>query len=394
MPRNRPAPGAAEWAALVSLTGPHPRAPTGPLDWDRLIDIALRHKALALLSNGIAKEGVEPPQAAREKLNAAARKTVTRSLALARETVLVARAFEQAGIAMTVLKGVPLSQAIHGRIDRRDPGDIDILIPPERLPDAAQVLASLGYHSGHTLLLATPRQRERLTRLHKDLEFFCPDRRIALECHWSLARGRAGMRMDNPDPPATAPVEIGGTAIRTLTPARTVVYLCAHGAVHYWLRLKWLNDLRWIFHDPRLIAGDWDSVAQKAQETGMTRVVMATARLVQAMDGGALPDGLRHIDTAPRQTERRAGAMLRYLTRTGGALTDPEPGMIARNVFLIQRLRAAARDEATGADILRQNWTPGVDDLMMADLPEALEWGYVPLRLMRIMRRGRSGAGR
>lgn len=376
-------PGAAEWRALVALTGPDPQAPTGPVDWNRLIDIALRHKVLLLLSHGIERTGVEvQPVEVRDRLQQTVRHRLMRSLLLARETAQVAKAFQRAEIPLIVLKGLPLAQAVYGGINLRDPGDIDILIPPDRLPEATALLVSQGYEMPYAPLVATPRRRERLTRLHKDLGFVHPRKAIAIECHWRLSSGHSGMPMDPDWMHRQSTARIGDAAITVLPSAENFVYLCAHGCNHYWNWLKWLNDIRWTLHDPRLISGDWESVEAAAERAGMARVVVASALLVQRLDGVSLPAPLAAEDPA---ADRDSRAFAHYLHRTGGETTDPQLGPLRSCAHAFRKMRSSGRGDASLLALCRQFWKPTLPDMMAVDLPDRMEWAYIPLRIVRIL---------
>ncbi|MGH2808637.1 MAG: nucleotidyltransferase family protein [Actinomycetota bacterium] len=59
--------------------------------------------------------------------------------------VAVTRAFERAGIAAIVLKGVTFAHWLYDSPETRPHGDLDLLIPPGRLVDAETVLEEMGY---------------------------------------------------------------------------------------------------------------------------------------------------------------------------------------------------------------------------------------------------------
>ena len=43
-------------------------------------------------------------------------------------------------------------------------------------------------------------------------------------------------------------VDLGSERIATLPPSRLLLYLCVHGALDGWLRLKWLADIGALVH--------------------------------------------------------------------------------------------------------------------------------------------------
>jgi hypothetical protein len=62
-----------------------------------------------------------------------------------RELSAVARAFEQAGIQLAVLKGVPLTRRLHGGLAGRFSIDNDLMVRRADVEPAAHVLETLGY---------------------------------------------------------------------------------------------------------------------------------------------------------------------------------------------------------------------------------------------------------
>ena len=89
----------------------------------------------------------------------------------------------------------------------------------------------------------TPRRLRSYLAHQKDFSFEHPETGLVIDLHWRLFR--------NPWLPANARLEqvgedwinLGSERIPTLPAPQLLLYLCVHGALDGWLRLKWLADI-------------------------------------------------------------------------------------------------------------------------------------------------------
>ena len=95
---------------------------------------------------------------------------------------------------------------------------------------------------------SAPRRLTSYRAHQKDFAYVHPTAGIVIDLHWRLFR--------NPWLPANATLDEVGEqrldlsteSIPVLPPARLLLYLCVHGALDGWLRLKWLADIRALLH--------------------------------------------------------------------------------------------------------------------------------------------------
>ena len=71
--------------------------------------------------------------------------TAARNLLLADELDRLVRALHQGGVDVVVLKGVPLTQRLFGRLDARPMLDNDLLVRRTDAQQARDVLTGMGY---------------------------------------------------------------------------------------------------------------------------------------------------------------------------------------------------------------------------------------------------------
>ena len=216
----------------------------GVADWSAVARLATRHRVRPLLLEGLASAEA---RSAANGLEGQLRelRVVPRARGL-RQLAALAEVHERlvaGGIDSIVLKGLPLSQRLHGNPLLRESIDIDLLVPPERFGAAEEILLGSGWRRTRPDFRETPKRRLWHDRLVKDALFVRPGG-VAVELHRRLlnnphlfdARFEA-LREDG------ATQTVGGRAYRVLGDAHLLPYLACHGVEHYWHRLKWLCDI-------------------------------------------------------------------------------------------------------------------------------------------------------
>ncbi len=162
------------------------------------------------------------------------------SIARVFELAALARGFQRAGIATVALKGPALSQLLHGDPHRRPCRDLDILTPPDDIPDALRVVRNLGYEPDAPFHRIDLRHAVRHTceiPLHKA-------NGVKLDLHWGLAAPHYPLRCPVEDLFASArPVRLASTSVLTPAGLPLLRYLAFHGAKHVWEKAVWIEDI-------------------------------------------------------------------------------------------------------------------------------------------------------
>jgi len=220
------------------------QASAGDLDWAHVLRLAERHRVVPGLAAGIARAGVDVPAPYGDRLRDGLALAAFQELALAGTTKRILRSLTDAGIEVAVLKGVPLSLIIHGRLGLRTSRDIDLIVAPDAVARALEILEKDDFRPiepvGKDNLRALIRHR-------KDIELTSPHSGQIVELHWRL--------FDNPHlmplrgAPAFTRMSLPLDFSCLTLPARfNLLYLANHGAQHAWSRLKWLADLAALLH--------------------------------------------------------------------------------------------------------------------------------------------------
>ena len=99
------------------------------IDWDRFIRVVRRHQVAGLVHDGLRKGAIALPDKVETELRGMARRIALDNLRSASEALRLQEMLANAGIAATVLKGVPFGLVAYGTIALRHSQDLDIIVP-------------------------------------------------------------------------------------------------------------------------------------------------------------------------------------------------------------------------------------------------------------------------
>lgn len=216
------------------------RAAAAVDDWPDTLKVIHRHRIAGLAHHVLCSLQIAMPDAARQTLAAQAAAQARRGLALAGEAVRLDKSFASGNIPVAFLKGPVLSHQLQGDLGCRHSRDLDLIVAPADLERAAALLATLGYRAAGSFDIAAAGA---WTSQLNEWEYRHERSGIIVELHWRLC---PNSRLAEPlSRLATwSDVAIGaGRRLRTLTGDSLAAYLCLHGSLHAWSRLKWLADL-------------------------------------------------------------------------------------------------------------------------------------------------------
>jgi hypothetical protein len=249
----------------------------GELTWVRVWDEAHAHQVHPLVAAVLCGDERAP-----DDLRRAARttrlQTIGHNMALHGELLRIARALEERGIPAVPLKGTHLAQRLFGSLDARQVGDIDILVPEDRLEEARKILGDLGYrrraevshgieeHSFH----GVPYERTTASRT------------LVVELHWGLTNPQSvsidyehlwrRIRQANPS----------GAGLSALPLEETLVFLAVHLPKHDVGVLRLLVDVdRLIRREGERL--DWSYTAALARRWGAQGLLYFALRRARAL---------------------------------------------------------------------------------------------------------------
>jgi hypothetical protein len=347
------------------------------LDWEAFLQQVDQHgipaQALSVLRRSPA---LDIPDALHQALKARNKQTVFKSLMQTGELIRINRLFKAHDIDMIALKGVTLSQRLYGSPHVRTSSDIDVLIRPENLATADKLLAGLGYRDRQNVMAhLTERQRAAMLIGSHNVGYSNRENRQYLEVHW---RSRLWSRDDMETFwRRRQEMLLLEEALGCPDDATLLLFLCDHGARHWWVRLKWLGDVATMLADGGL--QDWDAVMTLADRLGLHRVFAQAALLVHGLYGLPLPSPVMALVAGEASAADLANKALAARCDIGKTNRFAWAGLClegVRKAIYYRQIRPAVpwgrwvKEFATGP----------ADDYLALPLPDSLFWLYLPLR--------------
>src|SRR5215472_8832693 len=147
------------------------RAAVPTLEWERVVRVATRQRVVGLVHDGLKRVQVRVPEPVAQAISTAARAQLQTNLRFAAEIVRLQRAFESRKIDVTVFKGIPTAIDIYGDIGIRHTKDLDLLVSPDRISAASEILAAAGYIRANPPVSVSGARLRTLIRTGKDFVF-------------------------------------------------------------------------------------------------------------------------------------------------------------------------------------------------------------------------------
>ncbi len=327
-------------AAILAraLRDPHAVLALDGAGWTALLAIARAEQLIGTLAHRV--EGLPiPPAAARVLSDARASAEQGRTVALW-EAEMARRALAGTGLPVILLKGTAFVAAGLSAGVGRAIGDLDILVPRDRIEDAEAALFAAGWEWVkpnayddayyrrwmHELPPMIHRERDRMIDVHHTI--LPPTARIT------------------PDAAALIADSVGvGEGLRMLSPADM---LC-HAAAHLFADGDLAGGMRNLW-DIHCLIGEFgtDGLEARAAHHGLGRAVARALRMTEALYGTPIPERWHEWDLADPLYRRRMlardgwGRPTRRLTRLGffvrsHAIRMP-PRMLARHLWTKWRM--------------------------------------------------------
>ena len=214
------------------------------IDWAALLEMAVLHRLVPMVYHNLLEYAPDcmPPdiKLMLERQAGSGSMAVFRDLA---EIFRLISLFAGASINLRILKGIPLAILAYGDAGLRDPGDIDLLIAEKDIVAADSLLRRAGYLRTEPEGELTPRRFAYYVRHWKDFVYEHSVLGNSVELHWRLTRNRAmpGALLARSE--SLGRTKVGSGEIPTLAFDDLFLYLCLHGALDGWMRLKSLADI-------------------------------------------------------------------------------------------------------------------------------------------------------
>lgn len=238
---------------------------TGPFDWARLLRFSEFHQQHALLFHRLSPVFRDRiPSEVLECLRQEFTSNQWRNLNLIKELNRVLLLFSEHNIACIPFKGPLWAQSLYENLALRWIADLDLMIHPEDIQKAKELLLSFGYVPIEAL-----NEKEEQLHLETDCEyeFTHPQLGVRVEIHWRFMPSHSTIYDTWSDNlwNRTSEVSLGRNRFRTLSPDDSFLYMVLHGGEkHQWASMRFLLDF------VRVVNGawpvDWSRVLIQARE--------------------------------------------------------------------------------------------------------------------------------
>jgi Uncharacterised nucleotidyltransferase len=375
-PEFRLAAACAMWPPSDQRTKTIRSAAAGPLDWSRFLRVARRHQVVGLVHEGLTRVQQDVPPEIVGETGAQAATLVRENLEMARESLRLQRLFDEADLPVLFVKGAALAVLAFGDLGVRASQDIDLLVSYETLPAATELILRAGYRRYDPPPNVSDTQLRLVMPLRKDLAFVHQATGLQVELHWRLFLNPHAMA----EPSIIASSQVvplaGGAGLRTMGEEDLFAYLCMHGALHWWNRLKWLADVN------ALIASTPEDGVERlvraAEARGAGRAAAQALLLCRKLFQTPFPTSL-----SPR---RGKSVTMRWLEATAvKAMTAGDGGQDPHEV------RFGTTRGSLSTFLLSRNWRyqlaelglqlTNPTDVLTVPLPKTLQFLYPVLRL-------------
>jgi len=237
--------------------------------WESLILLSDRHRMLPLLYKNIKDDvgSIAIPYILKEKYLIQTQQT----LKLASEAVRISTILTNGGIPNVMLKGPFLGQQLYGDLALRPSRDIDVLVFPNSIDAFYRVFSQEGYRLISPDFELSPRQKAYYYRHKNQVAFRHPESGIMVELHWRLFSQESLFPISIEQVFAEREeLIVADKPISLLSKEHCFEFLCLHGAIHQWFRLRWLRDIAQIINSEGF---DMDEVVRVAAVNGNERPV-------------------------------------------------------------------------------------------------------------------------
>jgi hypothetical protein len=273
-------------------------------------------------------------------------------LRLTAELFRVLECFSSEGMGALVVKGPVLAMQAYGDPAMRAYGDLDLLVRQKDIRRATELMIAAGFAPAVPLsaidagkipgqyLFSMP-DSHLIVELHNDRTLRYFPRRLPLEDFFAR---QIRVCLDFHEAPA-------------LSVEDELVFICVHGAKHFWERLMWIADVAALVS--RQTGINWESAAASAKAAGAERMLHTGLRLATDLLKAWLPEKVQAPVQADAVAARLAEQACEWLPAAGSALS----GLFERALF---RMRMRGGLLSAPAYLLRLSLSPTEEDWKVA----------------------------
>lgn len=345
-------------------------------EWQALVELAQRQGVGGTLYYVIKTRGYDQfvPSEYHNSLRKHYLTNSVRHLVRRRELGQVARAMQDRHIPLLVLKGAFLAEVLYPDAAMREMGDMDLLVPAERLKEAAGVLEGLGFTAQH------PYHHEDAISVLHHLPAFSKPNGIHIELHWTFFSVGEAPRV-NADSiwDRAQSFSMDGVSLLGLCPEDLLLHVCGHASHQHTFEmgLRSIYDVAVILCEYREIL-DWEQVMRTATDWRWQRGAYLMLRMAHELLGAPLSEGFlsqhrpsgfeeRLYETACvhlLSSEYRGGIVPKSLASWHIADLSGKMGIFWHRLFLPKRVLATQYHVPSDSPLIYFYYLPRLVDLL------------------------------
>ena len=346
-------------------------------DWDRFLAWVARHRIAPLVHRNLRQAGAAVvPDSVLEHLQDQDARNARYVLAQISEAARIKRTLDTSGIRSMMIKGPLLSALAFDDPTLRASRDIDLYVDRPNVAQADYLIRKAGYRRFHPDFELTPRQERAFLRMRCQFAYFNPQPGVVLELHWRLTSNAGLFPIDDPTLWSRPDqIALNGINFGTLPADELFLYLCVHGSVHVWFRLKWLVDIAALLQ--RMSADVLEQIAIRAQKLAIERPLHQALLLAHSLLAAPVPHQILNAARQHGAAQRLTRAAVRALSWAGSP-SEPADGRWFNTWIALQAYRLKPAPAYRWAEFQDQMCSP--EDWARLPLPEQLFFLYLPLR--------------
>ena len=345
------------------------------VDWDYLITLASDHGLLPILGTHVSAHCHDiVPSHILDRLKKELFNNRHSNLYLLRELLRVLKLFRAEGIKVLSFKGPILGEIVYGDLGLRQAGDLDLLIAKNDFSPACELLRSAGYLMEPQLTAA---QQSSHLSFHCEIQFAHHDQFSVVDLHWGITPKTFPLAISADQLLSRSKtITLASHAIETFANEDLVLYLCIHGAKHYWRRLEWVAAITELLRAAADL--NWSLIVRRAKEARSERILCLALMLTETLFGVEMPEEVTEL-MKKQKALRPTAHVLSERLRRGNAAPPSQIEMFRWNLQFMDR-----RSDAI-TSLLRSVLVPTISDWRAISLPALLYplyYGFRPIRLL------------
>lgn len=291
------------------------------IDWDLFLSYSLHHRLYPHIHLKMKeKDFLWIPTYVKEQIAQHYKQNTFKMLQLSGEMSFINKLFSEHHIQTIFLKGPFLAKELYGDLSLRTSGDVDFIIPVERLQEAEKLLEEHGYEKDDYIETVLNDWCWR----HHHVTYFHSQKRIKVEIHWRLHPGPGketsfqelwSRKRENKD--SQIPFYCLGSE-------DLFHFLSVHGARHGWSRLRWLDDMQQLLKHSL----DWELIYSLYKRNHQLHIVGQVLLLTSQLLGAKTPQKM-HACLKSKKAQTLAQQAIFYLEKMVNLHTPPLPKEIA-----------------------------------------------------------------